>query len=139
MAKPNKSSNATGFDISTLDLEGASERGSEVEIRHPQSNEPLGIFIKVYGPDSKVCRRVLADGARLAASDPSDDEREIQKRSSRMTADLCMSWRQGDEPTIVWQGQRREFNKELATEIFTKQQWLRQQVDQWQMNRRNFS
>jgi hypothetical protein len=127
------------FDISTLDLEGASERGSEVEIRHPQTGEPVGIFVKVYGPDSKLCRRILSEGARMAATDPTEDEKELQRRSSQMTAELCMGWRQGDEPTIMWEGTRHPFSKELAVKIFTKQQWFRQQVDQWQMNRRNFS
>lgn len=139
MAKPDKTSKASSFDPSVVDLEGASERGSEVQLRHPQTNELLDIYIKVYGPDSKVCRKVLAEGQRMAMTDQTDDEKELQLRSSRMTADLCMGWRQGDEPTMTWKGERCTFSRALAVEVFTEQQWIRQQVDQWQMNRRNFS
>ena len=49
------------FDLSTLDTTSACDKGAEIELRHPVSNVPLGMFITLIGKDSKEFRDFTRD------------------------------------------------------------------------------
>lgn len=130
--------NTEDIDIGRINLEEASERGSEVQLMHPVTRAPLGIFIGVIGPDSREARTAQTETMRMAAIDPTDDEVEINRRSAGHTAKLCRSWRQGDRQELLFNGDWLPFSRENAARVMTKQRWMREQVDTFQMNRRNF-
>lgn len=49
------------FDLSTLDTTSACDKGAEIELHHPVSNVPLGMFITLIGKDSKEFRDYTRD------------------------------------------------------------------------------
>ena len=49
------------FDLSTLDTTSACDKGSKIELHHPVSNVPLGMFITLIGKDSKEFRDYTRD------------------------------------------------------------------------------
>ena len=49
------------YDLSTLDTTSACDKGAEIELHHPVSNVPLGMFITLIGKDSKEFRDFTRD------------------------------------------------------------------------------
>lgn len=44
------------FDLATLDTKAACSKGYEVELKHPTTSVPLGMFITIVGKDSQEFR-----------------------------------------------------------------------------------
>lgn len=44
------------FDLSNLNTKKACDQGSEIELKHPSTNEPLGMFVTILGKDSQEFR-----------------------------------------------------------------------------------
>lgn len=119
------------MDLSTFDLKADSEKGARLELFHPALWTPLGVFIHVLGPDSERARQAQADIFRDVGSNLSQDQ--LKERSARYAAKLTVSW-----DGVEWEGKPLEFSFDNAVMIYTKQEWVRQQVDKFQADRANF-
>lgn len=123
------------LDLSSLDTVAACDKGAKIELRHPVTNEPLGVFITVLGRDSQAFR----DHMRTAINDRLRRE-SVAKRRGRepdlMTVevgeaeaiDLLVVCTVGWEG-VTYKGQPLEFSVPNAKTLYADLPWVRSQVD----------
>lgn len=71
------------FDLGELDVAQASEKGAEIELLHPVSNEGLGQFISVLGRESQLFRDY------------------VEERNNDMKRKAAVAARRGRQPEIT--------------------------------------
>jgi hypothetical protein len=124
------------LDLASLDLAAAAEKGFELELLHPVTQAPLGVFITLVGKDSPTFRDHVRRGAndqlrKQAVSKRRGAEIEvptIEKMESDMIEllSLCATgWR-----NLTYKGVELPFSTVNAKVIFTDLPWIREQVDQ---------
>lgn len=127
---------STGLDIAAFDTVAASNKGAEIELKHPVTMEPLGAFVTVLGKDSDIFRqafrrKVNAKLARdaMAKKRGKDVEPPTVEDSEADGLDLLVActtgWRgltDGGEPL--------EYSPEAARNLYTRAPWIRLQVDE---------
>lgn len=130
-------SKATAFDAASLNTTEACNKPFELEIKHPTSGAPTGLFISVVGRDSDVYRgrvRALADETlrrqamgKPALADASLDKLEAKNIDALVAA--TVGWRsEGDEGGIILSGERLEFNPANARKLYSEILPIRDQV-----------
>ena len=131
-------------DLADLDTTAACDKGAEIELRHPVTNEPLGIFVTVLGKDSSAFKEYM----RTAINDKLRKEAMAKKRGKDIdpatyeaaeseTIDLLIvctvGWR-----NMVMGGKQLEFNVPNARTVYSTYSWIRKQVDEGISNLENF-
>lgn len=124
------------FDLNSLNgLSDAQEQGTEVEITHPKTGEPLGIIVKVAGPDSKKQKKarsaVLQDRIDKKIRRITGDQLEAEAIS--MTASSIISW-----SGIEIDGKAVEFSADNAVMVLTRWPFIREQIQSVSDDRSNF-
>lgn len=126
----------SALDLSALDTVAACDKGARIELRHPVTNEPLGVFITVLGKDSQAFR----DHLRASINERLRRE-ALAKRRGRdlepMTVevgeaegiDLLVVCTVGWEG-VTYKGQPLEFNVPNARTLYADLPWVRKQVDE---------
>ncbi|WP_448508784.1 hypothetical protein [Immundisolibacter sp.] len=123
------------FDIAELNTVKACDKGAELELLHPVTSEPLGIFIKVLGKDSTVFRDHIRDSVndrirreQMARKRGKDIEPTTVEKAESEAVDLLvlctLGWR-----NMIMNGEAVEFNVPNARRIYTEYPWIRKQVD----------
>ena len=129
------------FDLGSIDTVAACNKGFEVELKHPATKEPLGIFWSVLGSDSDTVREYTKEkintnlrkeaAARKKGGEP--DVRTVQdfERDSVEFLTICsVGWRTGESNTIKFRGEDLEFNVPNAKKVLTDMPWIRKQLDE---------
>ncbi len=136
------------IDLADMDTGAASDKGAEIELRHPTTNAKLGMFISVLGKDSEVFREhtkhranerlrreAMAERTGKPLDPPTAEEAE-EKAVELLT--LCTTgWRQetkeGDEvkseASLFYKGEKLAFNVANCKRLYAEQLWIRRQVD----------
>ncbi len=117
--------------LKALDPVAASDRGYELELRDPFTNEPLGMFITVMGQQSTVFRKYQ----RAKLNERLDQEGMSQAKSLTVeeleegAIEACVLCTKGWRD-IVWDDAEGEleFTPENARMLYTHE-WIRRQVD----------
>lgn len=160
---PNASIPNVAFDLASLDTGKASDDGAEVELTHPISGAPLGMFINVLGKHSQVFRdhlkertnaRLRKDAlARRRGKDPETPTAEQAEAEAVELLTLCtLGWRtetyeldankkkvvKSNEPTLLLNGEQLTFNANNATMLYDSMIWVREQVDAFIGDLENF-
>src|SRR6476469_2358825 len=132
------------FDLATLDTATASDAGARIDIVHPVTKTPLGLFVTVLGKHSNTFRELVRERINkrikeesLAARrgkplEPRSAE-EVEREAIEMLIACTTGWGtdiyegEGKErhvketkPTILFSGERYEFNAQNAALIYTK-------------------
>lgn len=130
------------LDLANLDTSAASEKGARIEIVHPLSKEPLGIFITVLGKHSSTFRELVRDRINKRVKEESMASRrgkhlaprtaeEIERDALEMLVACTITWDSGEGKNyITFEGQQLEFNAGNALTVYSKLIWLREQVDE---------
>ncbi|MDX0530741.1 hypothetical protein GOE00_02405 [Sinorhizobium medicae] len=129
-------------DLSGLEaLVQSQEEGIEIEILNEQA-KPIGLKIRVVGPDSdrmqKAVRDVAAEFAKAAADRESLGEAREDDSDARMVAILAkatMSW--SPNPKIA--GSVVPFSEENVRNLYTKFRIIREQVEVRAVRRGSFT
>lgn len=142
---------AQAFDLSALDTGAGSDKGAEIELKHPVTKKPLGIFISILGKHSQTFRDVVKDRQNealrkraLAERQGGDVEPVSAEEMEAAATDLLVvcstGWRTvtkdakgeviSETPTITFEGKALEFNVPNARLIYSRLIWLRTQVDE---------
>jgi hypothetical protein len=148
MTKPNMAL-AEPLDLDSLDTAKASDVGAEIELKHPTTKKPLGIFITVLGKHSEVFREIVRERtderiAKAALSDQRGDEPELptaartEARAIELLVACTLGWRSGDNSTIFCGGEHLSFTVQNATTVYNRFIWIREQVDTAIGNLENF-
>lgn len=127
------------IDLASLSAKEACEKGFELELRHPVTNEPLGVFIGVVGSESEAFQQHVRKKAnerlrkQFTAQRKGGDDAPTIEQAESDAIDLLVacttSWRTGDEPTIKHSGKSLEFN-ETNVRFLYAERWIRAQVDE---------
>lgn len=124
-----------GVDLTALDTVGAANRGAELQLKHPLTQEPLDAFITILGRDSDTFqqafrRKVNARAAREAITRKRgrDVEPPTLEDHEADALDLIVActtgWRglsQGSDPL--------DFSADAARTLYTSHPWIKAQVD----------
>lgn len=115
-----------------------------VYLRHPVSGEQLThedepMWIELYGVDSsqfnKQMHQVRKDLLLLSKGqkpEDIDDFEYTETHTTEVLVKVTVDWR------IFWNGEFVEFSPEKATELYTNFRWIRDQIDRFVHDRRNF-
>ena len=131
----------TGLDLASLDTKQASEQGAEIELRHPVTNDKLGIFISILGQDSKAfteLKRKRHDtmlrkfqAAKRRGKDTELPGYDESKEQDIETLVVCTTgWRDNDKPTITIGGEELPFTTANATIVYRDFQWIFDQINE---------
>lgn len=103
------------------------DAGADMEVTHPATGEPTGVFIRVRGIDSRTYRAAAAEYQRKLAKAKTDDEKE----SAALDLDVAI--------TAGWRGiDDMEFSADAARKLYSESPSIRAQVASFFVNRRNF-
>lgn len=131
----------TNFDIDTV---AACDAGAEIELLHPVTNEPTGMFVSVVGRDSTVFqgliakaadaerRRVFAAQKRGKVAEPKPYA-DSQREAVEMLAAATKGWR-----NVVLDGAELEFSEANAIKFYSKRPAFKTQIDEAIANLENF-
>jgi len=133
------------MDFDSLDLATASEKPFELELKHPQTSNGLGVFVSVIGSESNTFQTYLrreANAARLrnferTRKGDGDKPMTVEEEEKAMVGALavCLTgWRTVKDgksvPTVTWGGKEYEFTQEAAVEWLRKFKWVRGQINE---------
>ena len=108
------------------------EEGVEFELRHPDTDEPLGAFVEVRGQRStiveKYIRKQINEQIRLENGNKArkDKAKTIEESIEDLNEAVFVrvkSWRGIEED-----GQELECTKENILEVFKNHSWIRDQI-----------
>ena len=139
------------FDIGSIDTVAASDAGTEVELLHPTTRKPLGVFISILGKHSNTFREIVRERInRRAAAEQRAARRnkpleprtaeEIEREGLELLAACSTGWRsetrdeKGDvvanETVMVFKGEKLPFSTANALKVYTEMLWVREQIDE---------
>lgn len=124
------------FDLSSFnDLASAQEKGTEVQITHPGSGEPLGIVMMVAGPDSKrqkaATALIIAERAELRLRKITGAR--LEEEGNRIAAASIISW-----TGVMEGGKELEYSPSVALGLLTRYPFIREQISSYSGDRANF-
>lgn len=128
------------LDLSGLDAAiKRQDEGLDVEIKGLDGKTPLGLTIRVAGPDSQRAQQAqeaLAD-EMLAKEDVSAkvSAREATERGIRYLARVTIDW----EPAVKVDGEELSCSAKNAEKLYRKYRFIRDQVDRAAGNRSRFT
>lgn len=115
-------------DLSTFaDLTKTQDDGVDVEILHPATAEPIGMVIRVAGPDSARQKkaRTAVNNARLQMSrNKRLTAAELEADGLKIVVASIISWSGVEE-----NGQTVELTTESATDILTRYPFILEQIN----------
>lgn len=128
-------------DLASIDTAAACNKGFEVELRHPVTNQPLGIFWGVLGSDSDIFRdhvkETINDRLRkeaMAKKRGRDLEVRTMEDAEQDSIELLIvcstHWRTGDEKTLRFKGEDLAFSVPNAKRVLEDMRWIRAQIDE---------
>lgn len=112
---------------------------AEIELQHPKTNVPLGIFITLYGKDSPKFKEVQRKqlNRRLELSQKSRNNKmtmtaeELEKEQFDLLVACTKSWRTGDRQQVEFgENEWLDCTPDNARKIYEATGWLKEQVDQ---------
>lgn len=123
-----------GFDLASIDTIEACNKPAEIEILHPVTQAPTGVFISVLGKDSDVYRsliRELADARMKRQAQGKTDDPTMDKIESTNIDGLVAvttAWRTGDKPTVTLGSEELEFTAANVRKVYERIIPVREQV-----------
>ena len=129
------------LDLASLDTVAACDAGAEIELLHPTTDAPLGIFISVLGRESRVFKdytrqsintRLRKEAVnRKRGRDPEVATVEAAEEDSTAALVACtQGWRTGDVKTLLFKGQDLPFSPPNALLVYNALPWIKRQVDE---------
>lgn len=124
------------FDLKSLDTVAASNAGAEIELRHPVTNAPIGVFVSVVGKDSDTYRTFqrlkfneylrAEQQAKMRGRQPNQKSAEDYEDDMLSLLVACTrGWR-----GMVYEGEELAFTAENVRKVYQTQPWIRDQVNE---------
>lgn len=129
---PNKENAA--FDLASLDTVALCEQGAELELTHPATGKPLGVYLILAGVDSTVWRKATVALAekRLGRRGKVSAE-DIQVGGLEILARCTLAWR-----NVVVDGQEMPCTPENARALYERFPWIFEQADRFASDRGSY-
>ena len=121
------------LDLAALDTAALCEQGAELELVHPGTGAPLGVWITMAGIDSRIWRGAVAaqTWSRRGRRDLTPDE--IQAGAVDILARCTLGWR-----GVVLEGKELPCTMENARMLYSRLPWVREQVDRFASDRASY-
>ena len=132
------------FDLGSLDTIEACNKPAEIQIKHPVTGAPTGVFIRVLGKDSDTYRSIVRGMAdetlkRQAMNKPSDDSLEkLERKNIEALVAVTTGWRTDKDPTVTLNGDKLDFNAANVRKVYSALLPVREQVTEAINNLENF-
>lgn len=134
----------TIIDLDDLDLAAACDRGYELELTHPVSKKPLGVFISIVGKESETFKGYIRKEtndklAKDALRSKNGQEPELEtmemvdERGIALLATCTTGWR-----NVKYKGKDLSYSRENVIKLYTNLSWVKIQVDRAIGNLANF-
>ena len=137
------------IDLADMDTGAASDKGAEIELRHPTTNAKVGMFITILGKDSEIFRehtrhraneRLRREAMAERTGRPLDPPtaEEIEEKAVELLVLCTTGWRQEtkeaggevkSEASLFYKGENLPFNVANAKRLYNEQLWIKRQVD----------
>lgn len=144
----------TAFDFGSRDLGAVTDKPFEFEIKDPQTEEGVGVFISVVGAESETFQNYVREESnkiRLEAfrkkrlGKSAEEMVPIEREEDAILnaiAHCIKGWRtviDGTSEPVIWiAGERLEFSQANAQAWLKKFRWVRQQVNDATADLSNF-
>jgi hypothetical protein len=103
-----------------------------IEIVHPSTKEPLGIFVTVMSPDDPrletIKSKVMDERLALEAKGKNFKAEQINKNRDMILFRAMTGWKW--EGTTTFEGEKPDFIQVNVLNVFNKLPWFRKQVDE---------
>jgi hypothetical protein len=126
----------TPFDLASLNTTKACNAGAEVEIRHPVTNVPLGMTVRVLGRDSDTFKEHTRDtlNARLrreamAAKRGKDADLRTVEIIEQENMDLLVACTVGWSNVAI-DGKELPFEEANVRRVYKEYPWIYDQVNE---------
>jgi hypothetical protein len=122
------------FDLGSIDTIEACNKAAEIEIKHPVTGAPTGVFISVLGKDSDAYRSIIRGMAdeslkRQAMNKSADTSLDkLESRNIEALVAVTTGWRTNDEPTVTVNGTKLDFTAANVRKVYTTLLPVREQV-----------
>lgn len=125
------------IDLDTLNLAKACDKSFPLELLHPVSEKPLGVFINILGKESSIVKKHTRDTrneelraeAMLEESGKKPEVETIEKiqaKAVKFYVACTVGW-----DNVVYKGKELPFSVENATMLYSDEgmEWIRKQID----------
>lgn len=137
------------FDLGSIDPTADCNKPYEVELVHPATQKPLGVFWSVLGNQSDVAKEYnreqinrdqrKAAQARKRGKEPELKTLEMLEEETIDWLTVCSTgWRSARGPVINFEGNMLEFNVANCRMILTKKPFIRNQLSEAILDLENF-
>ena len=128
------------LDLSSVDAAiKRQDEGLDVEIKGLDGKTPLGLVIRVAGPDSQraqEAQEALTDEMLAReASETRTSAKEATERGIRYLARITIGW----QPAVKLDGEEMAYSVANAEALYRRFRFIRDQVDRAASNRARFS
>lgn len=126
------------MELNELLTKESHDEGAEVQIYNPANGEDTDVYITVMGVDSQEWQKAMKRQrnrtiAKLADKKELTEEDEITEEIEQLVA-VTKGWR-----GIAKNGKVHKFSPEACKKLYTESPGLRQQVERFVTNRKNFT
>jgi len=127
------------MDLANLNTKELGEKGAELHLLHPATEEPLfhnekPVTIRLAGSDSNLFRKAnAAIVRRVQGKKGKQTSEEFEAAVTEQLAAVTLGF-----SNLVFNGEPAVFSKEKAIEIYEEYRWIREQVAEFVANRANF-
>lgn len=122
------------IDLAALDTVARCDQGAELELTHPGTGKPLGIFITLAGVDSRIWRKATAELAekRLARRGRISGA-DVAREGIEILAQCTLDWR-----GVVVDGEELPCIRDTARALYERFPWIFEQADRFASERGSF-
>lgn len=121
------------IDLATLDTAARCDQGAELELRHPVTGAPLGIFLTLAGVDSRVHRQALAYLAEQRMQRRAVTPDDVRGEDVEIAARCTLAWRR-----VYLDGKGLPHSLENARALYARFPWVREQAVVFISDRGNY-
>jgi len=129
-----------GLDLAALDTKKGAEEGFQLELRHPTTKKPLGIWIHVLGSDSDAYRAHMDEVERQISKAVIDERRTDFTHEEKQAREIehLIAVTRGWSDNITLDGAKLSFSQDAARKLYARFRWIREQLDKAVHDRANF-
>ena len=123
------------MDLKPLDTKTAANEGRWCTIYHPITNEPLDIQIKLAGADSDIYKKAINKQVekKLKKGTVNRTLEQEEKEEIEILTACTLDWK-----NVEYEGRALECKPESIKFIYSQFIWLREQVDNFINDRKNY-
>lgn len=111
------------IDLAHLDTVARCDQGAELELLHPATGKPLGVYLTLAGVDSGAHRQALASLAEQRLKRRAMSPDDLRGEDVEIVARCTLAWR-----GVCINGREVAHSLEAARDLYGRFPWIREQA-----------